>query len=197
MKPEVSIILSGANRTQLLKRTLWSIANHKPTKSFEVVVVDDGSPENVLKELRSFSSVFNWKFIQGSGFGFCEGDLIFSQGSEVMVYDDVYDTLINEFPKEQYGLVFSTTFDLPQEVLDNIGVYGTEFGKRHMDYVQRWPLQTKNYRNDKINYLSLSNRATWEAIGSTDFLSGCRQIPGWTDGKNIVYSDAISLHQHN
>lgn len=230
---DVSIIISSYNRVELFKRTLWSIANRSPSKSFEVIVIDDGSTEDVLKELKTFSSAFPWKFIRfdqaeftkqtgfekffnnpsitnNIGFKNSSGDLVFLQGNEVIAYGSVYDTLIQEFPKEKHGLAFSTTFDLPQLVLDNIGVYGTEFNNRHLNYVKQWPLQNKSYRSDVTNYISLSNRATWETVGGyderyiygigkedSDFVRRCRAIPGWSDEKNLVRSDAISLHQYH
>jgi len=233
MKPEVSIIISSFNRLPLFKRTLWSIANRPPSKPFEVIIVDDGSTEDVLGAIKTFSASFHWKFIRfdqaeftkktgfekffnnpsitnNIGFKNSSGELIFLQGNEIIAYGDIYDVLIKEKPNEEHFLAFSTTFDLPQEVLDNIGVYGTEFSQRHLNYVKRWPLQTKTYRSDVTNYISLSNRATWEAVGGyderyiygigkedSDFVRRCRAIPGWSDEKNLVRSEAISLHQYH
>jgi glycosyltransferase involved in cell wall biosynthesis len=116
-----SIIISSHNRLPLFRRTLWAIANRPPSVPFEVVVVDDGSTEDVLGELRLYSSKFPWTFARfvaaefeaktglkkflnnpcatnNLAFKLAKGDYIFQQGNEVIAYGDVYDRLIADSP---------------------------------------------------------------------------------------------------
>ena len=119
MNPKVSIVISSHDRLPLFRRVLWSIANRGPSVSYEVVIVDDGSSEDVLGELKTFSSRFPWKFVRfdaaafeqqtglkkflnnpcvtnNIGFRHCSpsSQAIFQQGNEVIAWDDVYDRML-------------------------------------------------------------------------------------------------------
>ena len=120
--PQASIIISSHNRLGLFRRTLWGIANRGPTSMpYEVVVVDDGSTEDVLGELKLYSSKFLWKFIRFDATEFerttglkkflnnpcvtnnialqhSEGDYIYQQGNEVIPWVDCYDRLLSDIP---------------------------------------------------------------------------------------------------
>lgn len=125
-EPTASIVISSHNRLGLFRRTLWGIANRPPSVPFEVVVVDDGSTEDVLGELKLYSSRFYWTFVRfeaaefekvtglrkflnnpcatnNVGFRHARGHLIFQQGNEVVPWVGCYDRLLRDIPTKDYG----------------------------------------------------------------------------------------------
>lgn len=229
---KASIIISSHNRLALIRRTLWSIATRPPKCDYEVVVCDDGSDEDILGELRQYSSRFPWKFIRvdvakfevetgvkkffnnpshtnNVAFRHSTGDLIFQQGNEVIAWGYVYDQLIEETRGcGDLFLAFSTTLDVPKEVLGIIDPYGANLHPGMVEYCKKWPLATPAFHTDVTNYISLSSRKLWETLGGyneefvgglgkedSDFVRRCRAIPGWKDETNLRRSMALSLHQ--
>lgn len=121
MTPVLSILISSHQRLPLLRRTLWGIANRPPSVPFEVVLVDDGSTDDVLGELKSHSSRFQWTFVRfdskefeaktglkkvhnnpsatnNLAFRHARGNLLAQQGNEVISVADCYDRLIFDAP---------------------------------------------------------------------------------------------------
>lgn len=234
MEPRItaSILISTHNRLPLWKRTLWWLARNWPRDfSCEVVVVDDGSTEDVLGELRKYSSQFFWTFVRldmvafekETGLGkfmnnpslsfnvaarHARGAWLYQNGNEVISWDNVYDRLMQECPKEEFSLTFSTTLDVPPEVLLNLNEYGTNLTPQMVEYCQRWPLANPLFHTDVTNYVSLCSRSLYHKLGGyderylggigkedSDFVRRCRAIPGWADGRNMCRSHALSLHQ--
>lgn len=224
----LSILISSYNRIKLFRRALWSIANRPPSCDFEVIVVDDNSTEDTLGEIKKYSSRFPWKFIRfrpdlfeeatglkkyfnnssptnNIAFKASSGELIAQQGNEIIAWSDVYDRLIEATPEcPPAYIVFSTTYDVPQQILDLLDDYGTNFRQAYVHFCSQWPLQSKSYRSDVTNYISLTPRTVWEAIGGyderyyagisaedSDFVRRARCLEGF---KTII-SDGVSLHQ--
>lgn len=229
MKCKLSILISSFNRLPLVRRTLWAIASRPPSVDFEVVVCDDGSTEDVLGELKTFSAKFPWKFVRFSSEQFekatglkkwfncpavtnnlaakhADGELFIQQGNEVIAWGDCYDKLMRDRPKGPDFMVMSTTYDIPQQYLDVLDPYGSNLSQGIVNECVKWPLQSKHYRSDVTNYISLAPRATWERLGGYDeryfggicaedscFVRRARTIPGFS----MVISDAVSLHQNH
>lgn len=228
---KASILISSYNRLPLFRRTLWSIANRWSSAGdvgLEVIVADEGSDQDILGELKAFSSKFIWKLIRvdhedftrktgikkfhnsptltnNIAFKHSTGDLIFQQGNEILAWGDVYGRLIQDAPKDTpHWMVMSTTFDVPQQYLDTAGEYGQYITPETVKACYRWPLQSKEYRSDVTNYISLAPRALWEKLNGyneryfggissedSDFVRRARATPGFKQ----VISEGISLHQ--
>lgn len=231
MKPVASIIISSYNRVALLRRTLWSIAMRPPACSFEVVLADEGSTEDVLGELKRYSSKFAWKFVRVNHEEFTaktgiarfhnnpsvtnniaamvsDGSLLFQQGNEVIAWDDLYARLISEAPQDTPNfMVMSTTYDVPRDILDLLDSYGSNLLPAYVEHCKQWPLQSRDYRSDVTNYVTLVSRALWEKLRGyneqyfggissedSDFVRRARALKDFRQ----VISDGISLHQsHN
>lgn len=237
MTPQASVVISSHNRLGLFRRVLWNIAERPPSVPFEVVVVDDNSTEDVLGELKQYSSRFEWTFARFNakdfeaatglkkewnnpcvtnnlGFRLSRGEFVFQQGNEVIPVGDVYDRLIADYPVERgepsygipYGMVMSTTYDVPPQELDKLDRYGTNVNEAFVRGLYRWELQSKAYRSDVTNYISLTSKALWEALGGyderyyagisaedSDFVRRARLLPEF---KQVV-SEGVSLHQYH
>ncbi len=192
---KASILISSKDRRPLLRRTLWAVANRPPSCEFEVVVCDDGSEEDVLGELKTFSSRFPWKFVSFDSAAFEEatglkklwgnpavtnnvafrhatGDLIFQMGNEVIAVGDCFDNLLADAEsvsaRTPHWLVVSTTYDCPPEVLDTLDSYGSNLCQQDVVKCHKWPLQSSHYRSDVTNYVSLAPRSLWETLGGYD-----------------------------
>lgn len=234
MDIKYSVLISSYNRIKLLKRTLFSIArqvysNDDLHGNLEVVLADDGSTDDIVSELHYFNSAFAWKFIKVNLNKFTEktgltkfhnnpsltnniaflnssGDKVFLMGNEIIAHTDAFKIMLKE--SEQLGcfyLVLSNTYDVPEDIVNNIDDYGANFSPSILTYCKSWPLADKiSYHTDVTNYLSLTSRATWLAVGGyderyvggiacedSDFVRRSRLLPDF----KLVRSDAISLHQ--
>ncbi len=225
---KTSIIISSYNRLPLLKRTLYSIEKNPPGCEYEVVVVDDGSTDDILSELKKRN--FLWKFIEvdtefftletgvkkffncpaltnniGYRYSDPRSDLIFLQGNEVIAREGCYNNLIKEYEnsKNDKNIIVSTTFDLSKNCVEKLDEYGTNL--THVA-TRNWPLQSKSYRSDVTNYISLCSKKLWEEIKGyderylggissedSDFVRRCRKAGGNT----VVSDSAISYHQYH
>lgn len=225
MTPSCSILISSRDRLPLFRRVLWNLSRRHPSIPFELVIADDGSTEDVLGEVRRYNS-FPWTFVRvdmslfekqagvkkffnspsltnNCAFAHARGDKIFLQGNEVIPVGDAYDRLLDDAPGSPYFLVVSTTYDLDRAGVLALDEYGTTV-ERLVESCRHRPLQDKSYRSDVTNYLSLTSRATWEALGGYDerYLAGisaddscwvrrARVLPGF----EMVVSEAVSIHQ--
>lgn len=228
MTLRASIVISSHERLPLLRRTLWAIAVRGPSVPFEVVLVDDGSTDDILVELSKYSSCFAWKFIRFNAqefeektglkkflnnpsatnniaTRFAEGDLIFQQGNEIIAWSDCYARMLADVPNDTTNwMVMSTTYDIGQQYLDLLDPVGQNLLEKYVRECERWPLQSKHYRSDVTNYISLAPRSLWSAIGGyderyyggisaedSDFVRRARTLPGFKQ----VISEGVSLHQ--
>ncbi len=188
----ISIIISSYNRTELFRRSLFSIAKNKPTEDFELIVVDEESTEDILSELRCFSGQIPFKLIKvktkdieeklkikkfhnnpsvtnNIGFAHSKGDKIFLMGNEIIVWNDAINRMVSEIPKtkENY-LILSTTYDIPQQILSVLDKFGSGISQKMVQFCSKWPLQSWDYRSNVTNYLSLCNRSAWEKLDGYD-----------------------------
>jgi glycosyltransferase involved in cell wall biosynthesis len=191
-KPRLSIVISSYNRLPLFRRTLWAIAFRKPSVPFEVIVVDDGSTDNVLGELRQYSSTFAWTFVRFDRAKFEEatgltkflnnpcvtnnigwkvacGDIICQQGNEIIAWSDCYNKLLTDAPRDtKHWMVMSTTYDLPAQHVNVLDQYGSNLTCAIVKDCERWPLQSNHYRSDVTNYICMASREVWDTIGGYD-----------------------------
>lgn len=149
------------------------------------------------------------------GFKHAHGDLIFMQGNEVIPWDGCYARMLEDTkgfwegqigsdPVGDYWMVMSTTYDVPNEIVQVLDPYGSNLSQKMVDYCKQWPLQSRDYRSDVTNYISLTPRALWEEIDGiderymggissedSDFVRRARCLPGF----DMMISEGISLHQ--
>lgn len=158
---------------------------------FEVVLVDDGSTQDVLGELRKYSSAVPWTYVRFDQAAFerrtgearffnnpaatnnvacrhARGRLLFLQGAEVLPWANVYDELLAQSPADAPFLAFSTTFDVGPEVLAALDQYGANLDDRMVGLCRNRPLASRTLQTDVTNYISLCPRSLWEAVGGYD-----------------------------
>lgn len=93
--PKCSIVMSTYNKPTLLARTLDSIVRQKPTFSYEVIVVDDGSPTEDAREIcRSRCVTYhrldrapeyrNPSVARNFGYKVASGDVVIAQSDDVV-----------------------------------------------------------------------------------------------------------------
>lgn len=230
-QPKLSILISSYERPHLFKRCLYSIATSVIEVPFEVIVCDDGSQSDIGALLRKFSVQFPWKlihvdssviedkmwqkryynnpaFTNNVAFKHASGDLIALMGNEVIAWKDCFNQMLSEVPTNNEPFnIFSKTYDIPQNVLDGVDVFGQHINEAHIqNHCAKFPLQDETYQSDVTNYLSLSSRFVWErlegyderflfgiACEDSDWVRRCRTLPGY---KHIL-SKGVSLHQYH
>lgn len=221
-----SILISSFNRISLFRRTLWSIANNPPDCSFEVIVADEQSTDDILGELRKYTFPFKFiaidmeEFTKKTGitkyhnnpslsnnvaFNHSEGSNVFLMGNECIATKGCFNRMLSDSARlgADY-IVFSTTFDVPQEVLNELDEYGTNLNSRHIMRCATWPLASDSYHSDVTNYISLTSRYSWDVVGGyderylggiacedSDFVRRLRTLHGF----QLARSSALSLHQ--
>ena len=134
-----------------------------------------------------------------------KSDIIIQQGNEIIAWDDCYDQMIRDIPKDTpHWAVMSTTYDVQPRVLDLLDRYGQNFLPAYLELCKEHPLQSEFYRSDVTNYISAASRQVWEKIGGyderyyggisaedSDFVRRARTLPDF----QMVVSKGISLHQ--
>lgn len=226
---QFSILVSTKNRQKLFRRHLYSIANRPPGGEYEVIFCDDGSTEDVLGEIKAFSSRFRWTFIRvdndlfeketgikhffncsaltyNIAARYAQGEFLYVMGNEIIAWENVFEQMWAEKPATQDFMVVSTTYDVPQEILNVLDAYGQNLNDKMVEYSQQWPLQSEFYRSDVTNYVSLLPKATWERVGGiderymggisaedSDFVRRARALPDFS----WAISKGVSLHQYH
>lgn len=228
-KSIISILISSYNRLKLFKRTLFSIVKNKPLFPFELVIADDGSTQDILSELHQFDKLLRWKFIKvdteeftkrtglvkfhnnpaltnNIAFKHSEGEYIFTMGNEVIAYANAFNQMLDTVStlKHNNYLILSKTYDVPQEVLNELDEYGSNLTEPMVWYCRKWPLADQDYKSDVTNYLSLTSRQVWLdikgyderycggiACEDSDWVRRFRTLPN----AEIIRCNSISLHQ--
>jgi glycosyltransferase involved in cell wall biosynthesis len=229
--PQVSILISSYNRLSLIKRTIFGIAARPPSVPFEVVIADESSDENILGLVQNFSKQIPYTFVRvdrhdferqtglkkfsnnpchthNVAFKHCRGEHIFLQGNEVIPWFGCYNRMLATRPKDNDNyIIFSHTFDLPQQHLDQLTEYGGNIDSETVKSCRSWVMQGPSYKNCVTCYLSLTSRKVWEAIGGFDERYyagiGCEDVDFWRRASALpgyyqeYLEDAISLHQYH
>lgn len=160
------------------------------------------------------------------------GEVVCLQGNEVLATPKVYYRLLASTPKistgeyhcepgvfetpreiripQEHFIVFSTTLDIPEEVVDKLDYFGENFTQEDLQKCYKFPLASPTFHTDVTNYLCLKSRKLWETVGGyderylcgigkedSDFIRRCRKVPGWLDKNNMVRSTHLSLHQYH
>ncbi|HHU1518520.1 TPA: glycosyltransferase [Escherichia coli] len=66
----LSIVIPTYNRAKILAITLACLCNQKTIYDYEVIVVDDGSKENIEEIVREFESLLNIKYVRQKDYGY-------------------------------------------------------------------------------------------------------------------------------
>lgn len=125
---KTSIVLSTYNKPNYLKRTLDSIFSQHPPFDFEVIVIDDGSPEVFTSEIcRTYPVRYlrinrpegfrNPASARNTGYLIAKGQIIIPQSDDVIHKEaDTIERLINELrPKE---FLIANVFNVHSESLE-------------------------------------------------------------------------------
>ncbi len=229
--PQVSILISSFERVSLFKRTLYSIEKNAPPLS-EVIIAEEEGKESILPELKKFN--FPYKFIlvnmkefeektrikkfhnnpsltNNIAFKHSSGNLIFQMGNECIAWDNCFNQMINDVQTNSplmspHFINFSTTYNIPENILRLIGESGQHLNIGMVNYCRPWPLQDNTYHSDVTNYISLTSRKVWEELNGYDerYLAGIacedsdfvRRMKLLKDFC-VIRSAAVSLHQEH
>jgi len=142
---KTTIAFQILNQAQLLRRTLWALATRPPTEPFEVVVIDEGSTDDILAEMQMYSSRFAWKLLKlGEGEGkvldHITGDVIIAQHPSVIAWGDTYKVLVET---KEPGLRAASVYELPDEQVDWLGPFGSNLSGGLVAMCEKWPLQSR------------------------------------------------------
>lgn len=227
---KLSVIISSYKRLPFIRRTLYSLNKHQPPCEWQVVVAEEVSDETplLINELKKYG--FNWKVI------FCEqekfeqkygytkvynnpswtnnvawkhsgGELIATLGNDIIIAPNCFESLFAAIPQAPHYILYTTTYNCPKHILDNIGDYSERFHLEHVNICARWPLQTLNMKTLVTNYMSLTPKITWDMVNGYDenFCKSIaaedsdfsRRIMAISGSKNRVVEEAITIHQEH
>lgn len=229
LEPIISIIISNYKRLHLLRRTLYALSINQPNIPWELVLVNEENDESWanFNELEKYS--FDWTFIchdtktfeqktgikkyynnpslsYNIGLNHAKGKFICVQGDEVIVigptYDNIYECAKNI---EEDFILYTTTLNCPQEILDKIGDYGEKLNWEQIQQCAQYPLQTPSMKTLVNNYLSMTKRETLIKINgwpekrlrgiATEDSSVSNWIIGLPNSKHKVLDCTLTLHQ--
>jgi GT2 family glycosyltransferase len=106
----VSVIIVNWNTADYLVDCLESLFASTPKRSFEVIVVDNNSHEDVDAIKRQYPAIrlikcgFNYGFAVATNIGFAvsRGDYVMTLNPDTLVYDKTIDTLCEELEKDSH-----------------------------------------------------------------------------------------------
>jgi GT2 family glycosyltransferase len=229
---KLSILISNYKRLNYLKKVLNYIRINIPdirTIETEIICADEKSEETpqILELFKSFSPYLKYKVIVydqskvdtilGSPKQFnspvlsnnlaryyATGQYLILHGNDTIGLDDCYNKLVHDFNSlgTERGIVFSTTYDCPKYVVDNMGEFGEKFNDRAMQQCYPFCLQRHDLKTMVTNYASITTPTTWDEIGGydiryifaissedSDFVRRARKLSGykekWSSAKTI------------
>lgn len=115
-KIDISVVIPAFNEEKYLSLALQSLTTLQTKKSFEVVVVDNGSSDGTSRVASGFADRLNLKILvekkqgrgaaRARGFREANGEIIVSLDADTQVYADWLDTITDPL---QDGVVATTT----------------------------------------------------------------------------------------
>ncbi len=230
-KFDISIIISNYQRLEYIQKTLYHMVLNAPRKyTWELVIAEEIShtTDKLIELLHLFDNNIKWKcalfdikeFEKTTGITKLhnnpsatnnvailnsDGKILIHQGNEVLATNHIYDKIVDEYynANNLHTIIYSTTYNIPQEIQPELGESAENLDNRYISYCRQWPLQSKNYKSEVTNYISLYPKESalllnlyderfLLGIGAddSDFSRRFRHLP---NGKQI-YSDLVSLH---
>jgi hyaluronan synthase len=117
-EPTVSFVIPCKNEEKAIKRTISKCFEADyPKEKLEVIVINDGSTDNTLKELRSLQKkypsliVVDWKINKGKregmaeGFRRAKGEIVVQLDSDSYIIPETFRKLIEPFANPEIGAV--------------------------------------------------------------------------------------------
>lgn len=111
----VSVIIPAYNEEKLIGRCLDSLIKQKTKYQFEVVVVNNNSTDNTVKEVRKFADRLDIKIIfekikgrgpaRKTGFENARGDIFLSTDADTILPTDWIETMVTGLIKSKAGAV--------------------------------------------------------------------------------------------
>lgn len=178
----ISMVTCVWNRSDLLERTLFSIHKQDHKNDFEIIIIDDGSTDNICE------LVDKWKFIlpirfyrtfrkgyknvawpQNCGVKLALGETILYSSPEVMHVGNTFD-IFYEILKNKDELVVATVYDLLKE--DNYWLENNYDWKTNLSLLDRFnnrrQLVGPESRREGLYFLGGWRKNTYIKVGGID-----------------------------
>ena len=106
MSCDISIVIPTSDRVKLLENVLYAL-NEQTCKSFEVIIVDDGSTDGTKQLVEHFNSLFTLRYIyvdkqQGNGASHSRNIGIDMAAGEIIIFLDSDSLVHKDFVAEHY-----------------------------------------------------------------------------------------------
>ena len=223
-KYKISLCICVWGNSHLLERSLHTYTNQDfPKEDFEIIIIDDNSPDDVWKILKPYEDKLNMKYIRldhdygmrgctvgfNTAFRHAESDILAETTGETMFHPDTIRRLYEPHKDNDRLFVAMKTYNLIPKIQMEIDEYDWKGEimniSKHPEWDDPWvQANIKHKRFDTHQTCSIRAEVFWEITNGNGFLLAADYgsedpiysgIRERSNVKNLTYNDKLLIHQ--